>query len=230
VKVYPNQQLRSVSLQCYFRGQFSVFAELAGLQRELARRFPDLFVPNAQPGQAPALQPYELRGESEALRWAANQVAYVSYAYPGHEQFLAEALPLLSKALARFGIEGLERVAYVYDNEIGIAKGPDGGFALGTILDASTLPSWATAEAYQGFELNVTGRWPKGWKQTRVSLQDGGAVGALRMQINTVVTPAGPAAALAAAADAAHAEASATFEAMISDAFRRYLSGEEAGA
>jgi hypothetical protein len=227
VALYANQQLRSVSLQCFFRGKFSVFAELAAIQREIGGRFPQLFVPNAQPGAAPALQPYELRGEQEALRLALNQASYVSLEYPGHEKFLANAIPLLQHVLGRFGVDLLERVAYVYDNAVGISRGPDGGFALDAVLDRACLPPWADAESFQTFELDLAGKWARGWKSTQIALK-ADAVGVLKMQIATFVMPGVATADLGDAAVAAHDEALATFEKMISEKFRSYISGGEA--
>lgn len=224
---YPNQQLRSVSLQCYFGGRFSVYEKLPELQQALLDRFPSLYVPNAQPGAALALQPYELRGATESLRVAINQVAYTAYEYPGCDAFLAEALPLLSSAGQRFGIDRLERVVYAYDNEIGISREPSGTYPLTAVLDPAALPRWGVADQYQSFDVNLTGTWEHGQKATRVVLERREPIGILRMQIFIIVAPGGTLAELPEVARTAHGEAVRTFELMISDEFRRDLKGEE---
>ena len=43
---YPNQQLRSVSLETFFPGRFSMLAGLERLQSRVGSELPNLFVPN----------------------------------------------------------------------------------------------------------------------------------------------------------------------------------------
>ncbi|GMV15496.1 MAG: hypothetical protein AMXMBFR56_37200 [Polyangiaceae bacterium] len=129
---YPNQQLRSVSLETYFPGRLSVYGVLGEIQASVERTLPNLFVPNLQPGEPAALRPFQMRdaAQQRSLAVAVNQVTFVTFKYPGHESFIDEALPIVSAALDRIRPPTLNKVVYRYENEVGIARDEAKGLAV----------------------------------------------------------------------------------------------------
>jgi uncharacterized protein (TIGR04255 family) len=221
---YPNQQLRAVSLEAYFPGQFSVLAGLASVQALVRSELPNLFVPNVEPGQAPALRPFQLRNveNSESLAFAINQASYVSFRYPGFDAMKARAVPLLRDALGKLDVEKLNRVTYRYENEIGIGRDERAALPLDRILKLD-LPVWCGS---QFTKLNLDSQWLWDGGQVAVSVHVDGPIGAeiLKFSIAASMTAnVGPVSSLGRYADAVHNEANRIFETMITDDFREYI-------
>ncbi len=124
---YPNQQLRAVSLEVFFRGRMATFSRFERVQERFKDELPDLFVPSAIPNEPSAMRPYHLRSADgqESLAIAVNQVALVSFDYPGHAKFLERVARTLPYVLKEFGVEDLARVLYRYENELALVSSPD---------------------------------------------------------------------------------------------------------
>src|SRR5687767_3717261 len=60
---YPYQQLRSVSLETYFKGRFSVTSGLERVQQRVDRELPTVMVPHAQHGEPLTLRPFQMRDD-----------------------------------------------------------------------------------------------------------------------------------------------------------------------
>jgi uncharacterized protein (TIGR04255 family) len=133
---YPNQQLRSVSLEAYFPGELRALSAFGEIQDALRDKLPNLFVPNVQAGEAVALRPFQLRDadQTRSLALAVNQATFVSFAYPGYESFATDAVPAVSQALARLKPAKLNRVVYRYENELGLAREANGGLGIERIF------------------------------------------------------------------------------------------------
>jgi uncharacterized protein (TIGR04255 family) len=229
---YPNQQLRSVSLETFFPGQFSVISRLESVQARVRERLPDLFVPTVNSNEPLALRPYQLRSTDggESLAVAINQATFVSFDYPGYEAFSGTTVPLLVEVLGLLGINELSRVVYRYENEISIARDADGALPIQKILKLPP-PPWCGTTILSEFDV----RYEHAWKNepacrtgvhARAEQEDGGDV--LRITAYALLTPAGATVDLKRYADRAHEVASLCFESMITDEFRQIISGEEA--
>lgn len=226
--VYPNQQLRAVGLETYFKGRVGFRTAAERIQRQFEDRLAHLFVPNATAGQALDLQPYQLRDEAglEALGIAVNQASYVAFQYPGHDAFLTNAFELLPAALGELGVTHLERVAYRYENEIDFGRDEKGAVPIHLVL-RSPKDSWWADDRLSEFSCSWTQLTNVGRLAIRtvVESQEEGSE-TLKISIASVVTPAGPVGDLRAFAMQAHDEARNWFEGAITEDFRRSIRGD----
>lgn len=221
---YPNQQLKSVSMELFFPGQLEVFGCLGEIQRDVSGDLTQLFVPNIQPGEAPALRPFQLRNEAgtRSLALAVNQASFIAFQeYPGFEAFRDEGLPILARALERMGVRMLTRVRYAYENEIGL---PDqGGFDVGSLFPgviAREAPSRVLAPFHSSAD------WVLSGDQVGFQAQIDPAGSALTVTVSSAAKGPLDAGALKAALDRVHGQAIELFEKLISAEFRRVISEE----
>jgi len=225
---YPNQQLRAVALETYFLGRLSVFTDAALVQKRFAEAFPKLYVPHTKGGEALYLRPFQLRSadDTSALAISLNQVSYVSLAYPGHQQFLADAIPALSSTLEILGVYQLQRVIFRYENEIGLGRFDDGTLPLESVF-GFTLPDSEGPRGLQSCDIDTTRKWDHGQVGVKIGVvtENGGDV--LKFSIVVAVLSPGPLADLETRARLAHDEAVRRFESMISEDFRHFLKGEK---
>lgn len=230
---YPNQQLRSVSLEAYFPGRLGMYAALGRIQERVEEHLPTLFVPNAKDGEANALRPFQMRDVDgqRSLAVAINQVTFISFKYPGYDAFAAEAVPVVQSAIESLGSPKLNRVVYRYENELGFAR-----------QDAATL----VAAAFPGIRIPVLSEGPlagpflrmdasyeHAWKKDRFNgvrgfharAEEGAGMPVFRVTVYGTVEDCMPDN-LAAATSAAHSVSIELFEALISDSFRDFISTE----
>jgi len=223
---YPNQQLRSVSVETFFRGRLDAPARMGDVQRAFEARLPNLFVPNVQLGEALALRPYQLRDKSPETRSLArsfNQGSYVAFDYPGYEAFSGEAVEVLARALELLGVDDLTRVVYVYDNAIDLPVGEGGRLPLHLLLNLD-FPDWLGQDDFAQLNLEWRRLWEPGFVMGKMFQEehDGGLT--LRMLLRAVAEPGGDAKKLAEQVQATHARAFALFDSMITDRFKAFLS------
>lgn len=222
---YPNQQLRSVSLETYFPGRFSVASGLERVQERYERDFPHVYVPNVQQGEPLTLRPHQLRSAdgSESLAVSLNQATYISFAYPGATVFIARACRLLTTVLEECKVPDIDRVIYRYENEIGISP-VEGAIPVGKVLKLP-LPEWS--EASRGLvDLDVgwTRRSTHGQLALRAVSHRSNTGTTLNITIASIVRPAGKVECLETFAQLAHDDASQCFEGMITDDYRKLIS------
>lgn len=230
---YPNQQLRSVSLEAYFPGRLGIYSRLGDVQEHFRSQLPNLYVPNANPGDAYALRPFQLRDAegSRSLAIAVNQVTFVAFKYPGSETFLSEALAAIGTTLGILGLDALNRITYRYENEIGISR-EDGRIPLERLFP-KVLPQGADSPL-----LALDCSWQDRWSydglagsrecHARVESAPGSQAETLKVSIAVSATGADPALSVdSATVGAIHRVAVALFERLISDDFRKYISESE---
>ncbi len=187
---------------------------------------PLLFVPAAQPGISPALQPYQLRSESgdQVLSVAVNQVSYSTGSYPGFESFSKAAAERIGRALELFEVRRLERVVYRYENEVGVQKAEDGSIAMADVFDIGQA-KWATGPLLNA-DVGITTQPSPGLQQiVRLRTEEVPTGAVIRLTVAALVSPAGEATELSEIIAKAHASAVTCFEAIITDTFREYISG-----
>lgn len=228
---YPNQQLRSVAVEAYFPGQLKALARFGDIQDAFADRFPLLFVPNMQPGDALALRPFQLRDEdqSRSLALALNQVAFIAFQYPGFEAFHREVVSIVPKALQTIDVRTLNRVVYRYENEIGLSREDDGSLPLARLFPGvlPTSPDFSPPTSLDSRFERAFESGPYGGRcgfHARIERTDGAEV--LRVAIHATVEGC-DLAAFDAAVKTSHQVAHELFEKLISDEFRRFLSAAE---
>lgn len=224
---FPNQQLRSVSLETFFPGRFATTTAWPTVQELLSDSLPNLYVPGDRPDQAPALRPYHLRNVegTRSLALAINQATYVALEYPGFEAFVGEAVPLLERVHREVGVTKLTRVAYRYENAIGVSRSADGALGLANILKLD-LPAWLGADGFRGLHLEWRRIWAHGEVYGSVLQEGEPGHDVLRISIAADVRDADR---LAEAAALAHERAYDTFDGMITDTFRSFLEWKPEG-
>lgn len=223
---YPNQQLRSVSIETFFPGRFAALVRADSIQSSVGKRLPNLFVPHAKEGEALALQPYQLRDnkQTRSLAVAANQVSYVAFdTYPGYPSFKGEALPLLSETLAICEVDTLSRVSYRYENEVFLQR-TEFGMPVDQILDLTQLPPWMPQKFH---ELRLA--WSEQRKPMVLAFElaiegdAGQPYGTLRFSIRALLDQPSLVADLDSTVDAVHDLALDAFEKMICEQFREHI-------
>jgi uncharacterized protein (TIGR04255 family) len=228
---YPNQQLRSVSLEVYFPGQLRVYAVLGDVQAAIAATLPNLFVPNLQAGEAAALRPFQMRDSEQrrSLAVAVNQATFVSFDYPGYETFSAEAVSVLSTALDLIKPDRLNRVAYRYENEVGIARDDEGAFLLDPTFPG-IVPGVFAGSPARAINSAVEHRWErdgiKGVRGFHARVDDERGVTVLKLTVFGSVEGV-PASDLPWATSEAHRVGLELFESLISNKFREFISSSK---
>jgi uncharacterized protein (TIGR04255 family) len=228
---YPNQQLRSVSLETHFPGQLGVYAVLGEVQAAVQATLPNLFVPNLQPGDPVALRPFQMRDPEQrrSLAVAVNQVTFVSFDYPGYDTFSAEALPVISAALGRIKPDKLNRVTYRYENEVGIARDAEGWLQLDPTFPG-IVPAVFSGNLVRTVNSSSEHRWQEGPFQgargfhARIEEERGVSVLKLNVFGSVEGTEVGH---LKEATNFAHRVGLDLFESLISENFRQFISASK---
>jgi uncharacterized protein (TIGR04255 family) len=195
------------------------------VQREFEDRLSNLFVPTVEPGEPLALRPYQLRDptESRSLALSFNQATYVAFDYPGYEEFGAEAVRVLGRALELLRVEDLTRVVYFYDNAIDLPVEKGGKLPLHLLLNLD-FPNWLGQDDFSQLHLEWRRLWERGFVMGKVFQETSDGRVTLRMQLRAGAEPGGDAKELATQVEATHARACELFDSMVTDRFRAFLS------
>jgi uncharacterized protein (TIGR04255 family) len=238
---YPNQQLRSVSLETYFPGELGAFSKFGAVQGALRESLPNLFVPNLQPGEPVALRPFQLRDveQTRSLALAVNQATYISFRYPGYDSFAEEAVAIVASALAHLEPAKLNRVVYRYENELGIAREANGELGIERIFPGVISNVFVEGDMFgaaKALDIAAEHAWrAEGFEGARgfhARTEDVGASLVFKLTVFGAVEGCAVAD-LDRAAAIAHRVGFSLFEALISPAFREFISanqGESADA
>ncbi len=122
--LYKNAPLVNATFEARFHGDLAVESKRYQFQRSVKREFPKLFVPNAAPGKAPALQHCQFRKDDESaiISLAVNSFAFGTSKYQGFKSFKAD-LEKVWKSFSRlFGIPTFTRVGLRYINHLPIIR------------------------------------------------------------------------------------------------------------
>lgn len=128
----PNAPLVEAIFELRFPGEPIVLTSLDRYYACVRGQLSEVWVPNAQPGIAPALQPWEFK-RSDGCRWvsvsingfAAHVLDYIDY-----PDFHSWALPLAQQFCDVFQIGKLTRVGARYRNRILLLRAPGKPIAL----------------------------------------------------------------------------------------------------
>jgi uncharacterized protein (TIGR04255 family) len=116
--VYPNSPLAEVVFEVRFPGEPAIECRRDEYFATIRGDFPKVWVPNAEVGKPPALQPYQFKSEDDAqtIMVAISRFAYSTKQYGGFAKFRPRALELAKGFCERFGIRKLNRIGLRYIN------------------------------------------------------------------------------------------------------------------
>lgn len=122
--LYPNQPLVDVATEVRFRGDLRVESIRPRFHRKIRNDFPQLMVPGAEQGVAPALQHYRFENDrhSHGMQLAVHSFSYYSRDYPGHDAFLETTSTLLEEFVRLIGELHVNRIGWRYINAIPFAR------------------------------------------------------------------------------------------------------------
>lgn len=122
--LYPNQPLINVATEVRFRGDLKVESIRPEFHQLIRDGFPQLMVPEAEQGVAPALQHYRFENDqsSQGVQIAVHSFSYYSRDYPGHVAFLAVVESLLDEFVRLIGKLYVNRIGWRYINAIPFAR------------------------------------------------------------------------------------------------------------
>ena len=117
---YPNQPLIDVAFEIRFPGDPAVECRRDEFFRLVRDKYPKVYVPKLQPGDAPALALYHFKQEDDqaTIMTAINKLAYSTKKYPGFDVFKEEVLRIAAIFGTTFKIEKLTRTGLRYVNAI----------------------------------------------------------------------------------------------------------------
>jgi uncharacterized protein (TIGR04255 family) len=118
--IYVNSPLVETVFEIRFPGEPTVECHRDRFFDEVRKDLPNVLVPNAQPGQPVALQPYHFRSNDgqESVLVALNRFAYTTRKYESFTRFAPRALALATRFCELYGIKRLNRTGLRYVNVI----------------------------------------------------------------------------------------------------------------
>jgi uncharacterized protein (TIGR04255 family) len=136
--LYKNAPLVNTAFESRFFGDLAIEARRDQFQKAIRAEFPRLYVPNATPGIAPALQHYQFRNEDNSTRvsLAVNSFVYSTSRYPGFEAFKAELEKNRQIFDNIFDIQSFTRLGLRYTNQLPIIRGEAGAIQLSKYVTA----------------------------------------------------------------------------------------------
>lgn len=228
---YPNQQLRSVSIETFFSGRLDALARMGEVQKLFAEDLPQLFVPQVHDGESAALRPYQLRDVDgdRSLALAMNQATYIAYRYPGFSQFREDALQFLGMSHRTLSVGDLSRVTFMYDNALDVPRASDGELPLHFLFNLDRMPSWLGNAGFSHLDVRWEKPGPTGSLQGHLFTEGAFDQPTLRLVLRATAEPGGAVDKLDDLVSELHRQAVTTFESMVTDDFREFLSVEVVG-
>jgi len=117
---YPNQPLIDVAFEIRFPGDPAIECRRDEFFRLVRNKYPKVYVPKLQPGDAPALAMYHFKQDDEqaTVMTAINKLAYATKKYHGFESFKEETMRIVGFFGRTFKVEKLTRTGLRYINAI----------------------------------------------------------------------------------------------------------------
>ena len=226
--VYPNSPLAEVVFELRFPGEPAIECRRDEYYATIRRDFPHVWVPDAEIGKPPALQPYQFKsdGDTQTVMAAINRFAYSTKRYDGFAQFKPRALELAKSFCERFGIRNLNRVGLRYINIVPFVR--DAGripwqqyFTIRMNLPANAFDRLTNVNiAYEA-------KCDAGTITTRIAcVRSGKADEAFLLDFDFAKTEGVATAALSAAIQEAHDETKRVFQEIVSDPYKAVIRGD----
>lgn len=226
-EVYPRAPLGAVAIEVYFPPLLDAFERLGRFQRAHAGEFTQLVLPDNL--DTPTLRQRRTATlihvkRDRALAFGRDMVVAITYAYrDGFRGFRDWALPFLHEVLQLLDTPRVERVRYVYENEIELAD--DKGVVEFAPTLRLQLPRGEGASAgVRHVHMGWTQVWPLGEVDVRLDCCDTSMEpGMLDLGIGASCGGPFAVAELEPRITEAHRMARLTFESLITNDYREHL-------
>lgn len=156
-----NSPLIQAILEVTFPGSPAVIARLDEYHDLIKDSYPMLWVPLAEPGVAPALQPWEFKNESgkRSVGVSVSSFSFRVEDYDDYADFREHALPLVEQFLRVYGIRKVNRFVTRYVNNIPLLRLPNQPLNLGNYLKIKIdVPSIIDSTALEDIHLQFSSR------------------------------------------------------------------------
>jgi uncharacterized protein (TIGR04255 family) len=137
--LYKNAPLVNTAFEARFFGDLAIETRRDQFQRAVKADFPILYVPNAAPGKAPALQHYQFRSKDDSARvsLAVNSFVYATSRYSGFLTFKADLEKVWKPFSELFDIPVFTRLGLRYTNHLPIIRDESGTIPLSRYVTAN---------------------------------------------------------------------------------------------
>ncbi len=226
---YPNSPLAGVVFEIRFRGEPAIECHRDKFFEEARAEFPQVFVPNLNPGDAAALAPYHFKREdqSASLLTALNLFAYQTVTYPGFPRFRVEALKWVGEFARQFHIGKLTRTGLRYTNIVPYP--PTEGFPVSSFFDVNIKLGMLESSRFHKFQLAAVIPTDSGGQLTvQVQEVENGVSATPSIMLDFDYAMAGElhVSDVAKYLDDSHAETKRLFEGLLTEKYRNFLRGE----
>jgi len=155
--IYKNAPLVRTAFEARFFGDLSIEAKRHLFQQNIRAEFPNLYVPNANSGKAPALQHYQFRKDdgSEIVGLAVNSFTYTVINYPGFEQFNSDLERVWKSFEGTFEIPIFTRLGLRYTNHLPIVRDDNGNIPFSKYISATSQTAGLIEGKIFDIDLNV---------------------------------------------------------------------------
>jgi len=228
--VYKNAPLAHAAFEARFSGDLSIETNRDLFQKALRSKYPKLYVPNATPEKAPALQHYHFRRDdgSAVVGLAINSFMYTSFRYPGFPTFkgdIEEAWQVFSNL---FEIPNFTRLGLRYTNKLPVIRDDHRRFPLSKYVTAKldVVPG-ISGEAVYDMGLSVTSEVPGGRLRVSMTNDEGdGGLEILLLDLDFYRLGPIPKEDRISFIDAAHDQIESVFLKLISQEYKDIMKGE----
>jgi uncharacterized protein (TIGR04255 family) len=231
-EIYPKSPLREVICEITFPGEISVETQREKFYSLIRKRYPDIYVPQIEPGKHAALQPYrfEKHDRSAGVAVALNRYSYYERGYTGHKKFIGEFRALASLIKKLYGIEGLNRVGWRYINVVPYVR-EKGLVPLNEYLRLSVVIPGVESARFEHVALHFTLKTREASVTTRIAslIDQSTQQEALLVDFDCFVSDGLTMSKLAEGVKKVHLAGREMFENIITENYRSYLRGETLG-
>lgn len=227
---YPNQPLIDVAFEIRFPGDPAIECRRDEFFRLVRDKYPKVYVPKLQPGDAPALALYHFKQDDgqATIMTAINKLVYTTKKYPGFEAFKEEVLRIATIFGTTYKIEKLTRTGLRYVNAIPfVPKG--GSIPLREYLKMGfQLPPPAT-DNFTTMNFTFASRVGNGTIHTRIehAMAEDKTHEAILLDFDYAMQSDLAFDKIEAYLEESHSVTKQMFEGMITDEYRSYIRGEE---
>lgn len=227
---YPNQPLIDVAFEVRFPGDPAVECRRDEFFRLVRDKYPKVYVPKLQPGDAPALALYHFKQDDDqaTVMTAINKLAYSTKKYPGFEAFKAEVLRITAIFGATFKIGKLTRTGLRYVNAIPFVL-KAGSIPLREYLKVGFQIPLPATDSFKTLNFSFASQVGNGTINVRVEhmLAEDKSHEAILLDFDYAMQSDLTFDRIEAYLDESHSVTKQMFEGMITDEYRKYIRGEE---
>lgn len=226
---YVNSPLVEAVFEIRFPGDPAVECHRDEFYTKIRRKFPNVWVPNVEPGQPVALQPYHFKTEdgAETVMVAINRFAYTTHRYPGFEDFRPRVLNLVERFCRQFKIVRLKRTGLRYVNVIPFLR-EDGVIPWKRYFTVALTVPEASPDDFINVNLALESKCDKGAITTRIGCAKtaDGSKEVFLLDFDFAKSEGLFAERLSTYVDESHEHTKKVFEGILSDSYKAVMRGE----